>query len=603
MIITKTKFLNYTRCNKYLEYEKIHDEKVSSKLSLEDYKNEIKNEKIKEILGSMFDDKDTDLTREENAHLNSMMEYYKKIEVLANDHFIKKFGGVSIFSLDTFDQKMFSFDTLCNKFVSYADVYNENADEINIIEVKATTSNKYLGITYKNNDSRSNLFVNDKGVYCIDYPDGSNTDFDKKYEKLKNRYDDCGKYIYDLAVQRYFFEKSKPLKKVNYYLAVLNHEYVYDGCMSNGENVYNKDANGNEIISFFKLNEVTKDLMDVIDCEIKNLEKRIKSGDVSNVFFGKHCQLKKSTECIYKDICYKDVPSSNASYNFLNFVSFKDESGNVYDKYGLLNKGILKMEDVPFSWLNSPNHKLQYICLERNKEYVNKEKINAILNSIEYPIYHLDFEGFPCPLPRFKGEKCYSQSVFEFSLHIERKPGVCDEIKDNFVFLVDTFGDERKLLAKALVDNIDTSKGTMLAQNVGYEKARIKELSMLFPEYKEKLLKINNMAFDLMYILKNNKYFFENNGFSEKDVNTVNYYHNSLSGSYSIKKTLPVLVPHLSYENLNVKNGTEAVVEYSKYNFVSDDELKMIKNNLVKYCRQDTWAMVEILDNLRKKVK
>ena len=63
----------------------------------------------------------------------------------------------------------------------------------------------------------------------------------------------------------------------------------------------------------------------------------------------------------------------------------------------------------------------------------------AIVNEYDTPsgrpIYHFDFETFGCPLPRFQGEKPYQQSVFEFSLHIEREPGVCDKEKDNFIFL------------------------------------------------------------------------------------------------------------------------------------------------------------------------
>ncbi len=108
------------------------------------------------------------------------------------------------------------------------------------------------------------------------------------------------------------------------------------------------------------------------------------------------------------------------------------------------------------------------------------------------------------------------------------------------------------------------------------------------------------MKFDLLYIIKNKKEYFENLGFDSQEASTVNYYHPKLSGSYSIKKTLPVLVPHLSYDNLDVKNGTEALVQYAKYNFLSKPELDKTKQDLRVYCRQDTWAMVEILRKLRE---
>ena len=63
---------------------------------------------------------------------------------------------------------------------------------------------------------------------------------------------------------------------------------------------------------------------------------------------------------------------------------------------------------------------------------MNKDKIKQALDNIVYPIYHLDFEAFQSPLPRFYKEKPYMQSVFQFSIHIEKEKGVCDEVNDNY---------------------------------------------------------------------------------------------------------------------------------------------------------------------------
>ena len=58
-----------------------------------------------------------------------------------------------------------------------------------------------------------------------------------------------------------------------------------------------------------------------------------------------------------------------------------------------------------------------------------------------------------------------------------------------------------------------------------------------------------------------------------------------------------------TYKNLEVKNGTEALVTYSLYDDMTPDELERAKKNLRVYCKQDTWAMVVILDALRNLVK
>ena len=614
MAITKTDFINYTRCRRYAALEEIKKEKLSASLTIEEYRKQENDEIIREILGNMFSEEDgeeVDLTIKHDKQLEAMMDYYKEVEFLAAKHVKKVFGGDTIFSEDTFRQESFDFQKNGIKYLCYVDIYNEVNDEINIIEVKATTSKKFVDDLFYGERGKDKypLFVLKDGIYKInrdDINDKNEKNFNEKILKLKNRFSSAGKYVFDLAVQRYIIENDfltrNINKKINYYLAVLNSKYVYDGYKENGKRVYNTDENGNDIISIFDLNELTKEMMPLIDDNRKMLEKYIYESDNSKCRVSEACELKKNTECKYKCICFKDVPKYNTSYNYLNFRSFKDLNNVSYNKYDLINEGYLKFDDIPKEWLSNPNHIIQRDVYDTNKEYVDKEKIKASLSSIEYPIYHLDFETFPCPIPRFKGEKPYTQSCFEFSLHIEHEEGVCDKEKDNFIFLAETLDDEREELVKALINHIDGSKGTMLAQNVGFEKSRIKELANVFPQYKEKLMKIHDIGFDLLYVIRNNEKLFLDLGFDNEKAKKINYYHKDQSGSYSIKKTLP-LFTNLKYTDLEIQNGTDALVEYSRYNLMNDTERKYVQENLRKYCCQDTWAMVEILKGLRRLVK
>ena len=93
------------------------------------------------------------------------------------------------------------------------------------------------------------------------------------------------------------------------------------------------------------------------------------------------------------------------------------------------------MLDVPDSYLNREKNLIQKQVVKTHIPYFNKSKIIDGIKQITYPIYHLDFETFPCPLPRFKGEKPYTQSVFQFSLHVEKEKGVCDKFKDHYGYL------------------------------------------------------------------------------------------------------------------------------------------------------------------------
>ena len=77
------------------------------------------------------------------------------------------------------------------------------------------------------------------------------------------------------------------------------------------------------------------------------------------------------------------------------------------------------------------------------------------------------------------------------------------------------------------------------------------------------------------------------------------YYNNKLHGSFSIKKVLPIFT-NLTYKTLEVKNGTEAILTYGMLPKLTEEEYQKKYLALRIYCRQDTWAMVEILRGLRK---
>ena len=588
-----------------------------------------------------------------SPELEAMLPYYDQVEAEALKVAKKCFLG------DFKTQKLFEYELHGNTYRCYVDIYNENENEINIIEVKATTNRKYLYWKDKNNKNKGlffsdayggepyPLFIKDKNILRFNEVAGKVNDyasekFTEKKKSLLDQYSKVGKYPYDLAFQRFVIEhalrKAGDNRPVNYYLAVLNSEYVYDGAMDeNGQCVYD-NVDGQEIITFLDLNEITKAYQSKILEEIAYLESYISTPhDVTKkVELGKHCAWGENTECIFWSHCFqklRGVPDTNSANKYLN----SDQSFKVWGikgKYQLINEGYYKLDDVPLEWLKNQKHLIQRDCYDNGTEYVDEEKMKYWFDQLEYPIYHFDFEGFPCPLPRFKGEKPYTQSVFEFSLHIERAPGVCDKEKDNFIFLSKEFHtDERKELAKAIVDHFEyyedgSLKGTMLAQFTAYEKGRLEELAALYPEYSAKLLAIRDQSADVLHLLKNNEMYEEmyekKYGTEEykrmkkemkkgmcteiENVDVFNYYHKDLSGSYSIKKTLPVLVPSLTYKGMDVGNGVQAYIAYINYDsdqptFNTLKTKTERREALKRYCQQDTWAMVEILRAVREKIK
>lgn len=589
MNISKTRFINWTRCPMYFPMAlKLNP---TGKADIDD-ERERREERLAELREGVkssdgFDAEDEEFDAQPGPELEALLPYYNKVEEEALKVAKKYFRGTFIAnSKDVHGQKLFEYELHGHTYYCYVDIYNENEEEINIIEVKATTNRKYL---------------------------------DAKEKALLDRFSDVGKYPHDLAFQRFVIEHA--LRKVgdtcpvNYYLAVLNCQYEYDGVRdAMGECEYNK-INGQEIIVFLNMNEVTEKYKPIIAQEVAALESYISSPqDISDKTpVGKWCAWGGRTECLFCSQCFKrlrDVPDTNKANNYLYFRGFK--SGGIKDKYQLINEGYRKFDDVPTDWLVNANHKIQRDCFDNGIEHIDKEKMRFWLDKIEYPIYHFDLETFPCPLPRFKGETPYRQSVFEFSLHIERAPGVCDKQKDNFTFLnAECDDDEREALVKAIVDHFEfnadgTLHGTMLAQNTSFERGRLNELAAAFPKYKDKLLAICDKSADMIDLLKTKKDFYEP-AFGEERAKAINYYHRNLSGSYSIKKTLPLLVPALTYKGMDVGNGVQAYITYLNYDS-PDPTFGILKTKadrraaLSRYCKQDTWAMVEILRAVRGKI-
>lgn len=622
MAITKTNFINYSRCPRYAALEEIKSEKLDADITYKEYKHEEESEQLKEILGSIFEDDtyEVDLTNKVNKQMEAMMPYYKMVEIEAGRITKKYFGGKSTYAEDTFSQESFEFNKNGIKYICYVDIYNEVDNDINIIEVKATTSNKYVNLkaSHKKGEKYSIFhFDKDKNCYYLkDEIDGYPLDTEmpldaylKQKEKLFDRYSSVGSYIFDLAIQRFILEgeykeshNEERLKNVHYYLAVLNHNYVFDGTYEGKKAIYNPDNEGNEIVVFFDLTKVTEEYQNIIKQTEASLEEYLFNLNASPCPMGKWCERKKVKECIYLGpVCGKMIPAKNSSLNYLNNgFGFKTLDGERLKGLELINAGYINMLDIPEEWITSKKHEIQRDSLRFNRPYIDTEKIRAGLNALEYPIYHLDFETMPCPMPRFRGEKPYIQSPFEFSLHIEHAPGVCDKEKDNYIFLAKTFdNDEREELVKALCKYIDPDKGTLFAQNVAFEKGRIKELASIFPEYREKLMKMYNRGFDLLWLVNTKTELYEELGFDKERASLPNYYNKDLSGSYSIKKTLPVF-SDLSYKDLTVKNGTEAIVAYASYNKMTKEEYDLYYEALRIYCQQDTWAMVVILQALRE---
>lgn len=111
-----------------------------------------------------------------------------------------------------------------------------------------------------------------------------------------------------------------------------------------------------------------------------------------------------------------------------------------------------------------------------------------------------------------------------------------------------------------------------------YSASEIYKL-ILYPDLSGKLSSLTDRMIDLEAIIRKN------------------YYHPDFHGSTSIKNTLPVLVPDLSYDELEIADGDSAMAAFAYLalgRYKGAREVESTKRNLLAYCKQDTLAMVKL---------
>jgi len=249
--------------------------------------------------------------------------------------------------------------------------------------------------------------------------------------------------------------------------------------------------------------------------------------------------------------------------------------------YDWIDRGIYSLEDIDNPDKLTGAKKAQYDAYRLNKPVVDPIAIKKTLDKLVFPLYFFDYEGFVSAIPIADGFGAYEQIPFQYSLHIMQEDGV---IEHREFIITNPEGDLTRPLVERMRQDIG-SNGTVIAWYSSYEKQRNSKLAELHPDFANFLENINEDMFDLMSIFQKNY-----------------YVDPAFKGSSSIKKVLPVIVPELTYKNLNISKGDQASERWER--MISKDTTKedkeQIKKDLLEYCKLDTLAMVKIYEFLKK---
>jgi hypothetical protein len=245
--------------------------------------------------------------------------------------------------------------------------------------------------------------------------------------------------------------------------------------------------------------------------------------------------------------------------------------------------GIKNISDIPDGFELNDKQKRQVAATKLGKVISDKVKIKKFIGKLKFPLYFLDYETLSSVVPYFDGLGPYKQLPFQYSLHVLESP---EAELQHFEYLHSDNSNPIEPLSETLKSQIGT-KGTVLVWYEGFEKSCNDLMGKIAPQFRDFYKSVNARVIDLM-----------------KPFSEGAYVHKDFCGSASIKKVLPVLIPELSYKDLDINKGDaaqrlwmEAVLEGKR-----ETEKEKILADLLKYCELDTLAMVKIyqfLENLK----
>ena len=374
-------------------------------------------------------------------------------------------------------------------------------------------------------------------------------------------------YYFDISFQYYVLEQAG-VKVDNVYLLYVNNQYIREGELDLNELFIKADVtyDAKALATAVKVN--ADSFISIMAMEAEPEHK-----------IGICCE--NPFECDFKEYCTRFLPKPSV----LDIAGlFKSK------KYRYLDEGIVTFEDVlekPFL-LNMSQRKQVETEVNDAPDTVEKRRIQAFLDTLSYPMYHLDFETFQPAVPPFDYIKPWQQIPFQYSLHVQREK---NGPLEHYEFLGEGGTDPRRALAEQLCEQIPLDVCS-LAYNMKFEKMIIRQLADTYADLSVHLMNIHDNMRDLMI------------PFKEKS-----YYSRKLEGSYSIKYVLPAMCgedPELDYTALNqIHNGSEAMDAFPKLGdgSMSEEEIAETRRNLLAYCRLDTLAMVKVLEKLQKLVE
>ena len=391
---------------------------------------------------------------------------------------------------------------------------------------------------------------------------------------------DINKHGLDVAVQLYVLQGNNlDISRVN--LVHLNKEYEWLG----GEYDLEQLLIDTDVTTYAIKGQVE------IGLQVENLLKIVKADEFPKIEDSVSCT--KPYECPYMETCpieriEIEHPISELPRCRIGQGVHKRLTGAGFKSLLDIDKETALREMVTGNKLNE-NWYYTWKATIEGSLIITDESLDW-LETLSFPIYHLDFETVNPALPVIVGSHPFEQIPLQYSIHIENEDGLTQHRE----FLAEAEDpDPRKSLLEQLIFDLGES-GTIL-QYTPFETQILKRLAELYSGKVREIDVILNRIEDLAVLV--NKHVF----------------HKDFHGKYSIKKVYPVLVPDTNPSNIKndivanydglvgVASGDEAslaLLEYRRPETTSEQR-EELRRQLLEYCKLDTYAMVEVLSVIK----
>ena len=385
---------------------------------------------------------------------------------------------------------------------------------------------------------------NDDGTYNLyEVKSSTRVKKDKKHNHLK-----------DACFQMIALEQSG-LSVRDVYIAHVNGEYIFGGNIIPEEFLLRR-----------KVTDGVRDMEAETRAEVDAALSLLASDSIDE----KGCGCLRKTRSNHCDAFayFNGAPEDQSVYEL---CGIRDGKLNA-----LRDCGVSRLCDVPDGFDLNTIQTLQVLSAKRGEPVIRHADIAVALRGLVFPLHFLDYETAMNAVPRIIGTRPWQQIPFQYSLHVMDADGTLRHAE----YLSDSLHDAERVCA-ALCGGIGET-GSVVSWHASFEKTRNNEMAEMFPAYRDALEGINGRMFDM------------------EDIFKGMYIDTAFRGSTSIKKVLPVLCPHLSYADLGVRDGTQAMERWMAT--VDGDmdaaERETVRADLSEYCKLDTYAMVELYRNL-----